>query len=221
MQCTRDFIFLLLIVFTRQISAQDTYKKEGFASYYHDKFEDRQTSSGEKFHQKKMTCAHRTLPFGTMLRVTNLANNKEVVVTVTDRGPFKKGRIIDLSRAAAKKLDFIKDGCTKVQIEVIADITDLSDTLEATAYTLIDSNTLYPTGFAVQVGSFVIKDNMEKMVAGLESVPDKKVFVRIKNEKSKQIYQVMIGLFNKRGEAFGYLDKIISKYPGAFIVELK
>lgn len=93
--------------------------KEGKASYYHDKFHGRMTASGTIFNQNEMTCAHKTLPFGTKLEVTNLSNNKTVVVTVTDRGPFIEGRHIDLSYAAAEKLGFINKGVQRVNFEII------------------------------------------------------------------------------------------------------
>ncbi len=87
----------------------------GEASYYADKFHGRQTASGETFNQYKLTCAHRTLPFGTLLEVTNLANNKKVTVVVNDRGPFAHGRVIDLSKSAAEKIDMIKTGVANVK----------------------------------------------------------------------------------------------------------
>jgi len=91
----------------------------GLASYYGADFHGRRTASGEIFDQWKMTCAHRSLPFGTRLKVTNMENKRSVVVRVNDRGPWVTGRIIDLSYAAAKKLDMIKEGVVKVKIEII------------------------------------------------------------------------------------------------------
>jgi rare lipoprotein A len=91
----------------------------GMASFYNDKFEGKTTASGEVFSQSKLTAAHRTLPFKTKIKVTNLANKKSVVVTVNDRGPFVKDRIIDLSKKAATKLDFIDKGVAKVRLEVL------------------------------------------------------------------------------------------------------
>jgi rare lipoprotein A len=91
----------------------------GMASFYSDAFEGKQTANGEIYKSSKMTAAHRTLPFGTEVKVTNLSNQRTVKVTVNDRGPFTKGRVIDLSRAAAVKLDFVDQGVTKVQIEPI------------------------------------------------------------------------------------------------------
>ena len=78
------------------------------------------TSSGERLHHDSLTCAHRTHPFGTMLRVTNLNNGREVVVRVTDRGPHGRGRIIDLSWAAAKALDILDHGVAMVRVEVVS-----------------------------------------------------------------------------------------------------
>ena len=92
----------------------------GSASYYADMFEGRTTASGVPFRQARMWAAHRTLPFGTRLRVTNLANGNEVEVEVVDRGPFAHGRVLDLSKAAARRLDFIRAGHTRVRIEVLA-----------------------------------------------------------------------------------------------------
>lgn len=98
------------------------YKKEASASYYHDKFNGRKTASGEKFDNERFTAAHRKFPFGTMLKVTNIASGKSVVVVVNDRGPFTKGREIDLSRKAYKTIAASQtSGLMKVKIEVIED----------------------------------------------------------------------------------------------------
>ncbi len=91
----------------------------GKASFYHDKFEGRQTANGEIFSQSKFTAAHKTLSFGTKLKVTNLRNGRQAIVVINDRGPFVAGRIIDLSRAAAEQLDMINEGVADVECEVI------------------------------------------------------------------------------------------------------
>jgi len=95
-----------------------SYIEYGQASYYSDEFQGRKTASGETYNKWDFTCAHKKLPFGTKLKVTNLKNGRSVAVRVNDRGPWIKGRIIDLSYAAAKKLDMIKDGVVKVKIEL-------------------------------------------------------------------------------------------------------
>jgi rare lipoprotein A len=86
------------------------------ASFYADKYVGRKTSNGEKFKQNKLTAAHKTLPFGTKVKVTNLSNGQSVKVRINDRGPFIQGRIIDLSKKAAKKIDMVNAGVTKVTI---------------------------------------------------------------------------------------------------------
>ena len=91
----------------------------GVASYYHDMFEGRLTANGEIFWQSGVTCAHKTLPFGTVLEITNLSNGKTARCRVNDRGPFVKGRIVDLTRRTAKQLDMIKVGITKVKVSKI------------------------------------------------------------------------------------------------------
>ena len=91
----------------------------GVCSYYARMHNGHITAGGEKFDSNAMTAAHRTLPMGTKLKVTNLSNGKSVVVTVNDRGPFVKGRVISVTRRAAQELGFIKQGITKVQIEQV------------------------------------------------------------------------------------------------------
>lgn len=94
-------------------------EQTGKATYYAQKFAGRSTASGEKFKPNKYTAAHRSLPFGTKVKVTNMANHKSVVVRINDRGPFTKDRIIDLSPIAAKKLQFIRQGVARVKIKVV------------------------------------------------------------------------------------------------------
>lgn len=94
--------------------------EKGQASYYADKFHGRATASGEKYDKRKMTGAHRTLPFGTVVRVTNTATGASVDVRINDRGPFKAGRVVDVSRAAAEKLGMIQAGVINCTVQVIS-----------------------------------------------------------------------------------------------------
>ena len=91
----------------------------GLASYYADRYHGRPTASGETFDTNKMTAAHRTLAFGTKVRVTNLDNGKSVVVRINDRGPFVQGRVIDLSPAAARRIEMTTAGVVPVKLEVL------------------------------------------------------------------------------------------------------
>lgn len=92
---------------------------EGSASYYHDSLEGRSTASGQPYRAAELTAAHRSLPFGSRVRVTNLANGKSVVVRVNDRGPFAANRVIDLSRAAASRIDLLRRGHGRVRLELL------------------------------------------------------------------------------------------------------
>jgi rare lipoprotein A len=95
------------------------YQETGKASFYANKFQGRRTASGVVFDQNARTAAHKKLAFGTKVKVTNLKNNKSVVVIINDRGPFVKGRIIDLSRSAFKAISHFDAGVIKVRIEVV------------------------------------------------------------------------------------------------------
>ncbi len=91
----------------------------GTASFYGKRFHGRRTANGERFDMRAMTAAHRTLPFGSKVRVTNPRNGKQVIVRINDRGPFAKGRAIDLSRAAAEEIGMIRRGHARVEMELV------------------------------------------------------------------------------------------------------
>ncbi len=98
------------------VNETDSVSKTGLATYYHRKFEGHRTSSGARYRSAKLTAAHRFLPFGTKVKVTNPANGKSVVVKVNDRGPFTKRYVIDLSESAAKKIGIFRKGSATVNL---------------------------------------------------------------------------------------------------------
>lgn len=108
---------LLFILMAVAVHGQEKFR--GNASYYSDKLHGRKMSNGKPYHRDSMTCAHRKLPFGTMLKVKNLKNGKEVVVKVTDRGPFSRKFVIDLSRAAARELGILAAGYSMMEITIL------------------------------------------------------------------------------------------------------
>jgi rare lipoprotein A len=112
-------IVLLLIFAVPRVFSQEVWQY-GNASWYGKFLDGRKTASGESYDMHEFTGAHRKLPFGTLVKVKNLRNGKEVIVRVNDRGPFNKSRIIDLSKAAAAALGLLKMGTTRVRIEVIS-----------------------------------------------------------------------------------------------------
>lgn len=118
--CMKKSLFIALIfVLTVPVFSLTVYKESVTASFYAEDFHGKRTSNGEKFNMNDLTCAHKVLPFDTILKVTNLANGKTVQVRVNDRGPFVVGREIDLSKAAAKQLNMIGSGTTKVKLEIV------------------------------------------------------------------------------------------------------
>ncbi len=121
------FSILFLVLFLSAGCASSRARPEprvdrsqiGIASYYGREFHGRRTASGQVYDRRELTAAHRTHPFGTRVRVTNLRNGRDVVVTITDRGPFKRDRIIDVSHRAARDLGFLREGTTRVRIDIV------------------------------------------------------------------------------------------------------
>ena len=123
------FLMLSLTVQSTNIQIKDSI---GIASYYGggDGYHGKRTANGEIFDENKLTCAHKTLPFGTKVKVTNLSNDKTLILRVNDRGPFIKGRIIDVSKEASIILGFHLQGITNVKIEIVDDNTDIVQLVE-------------------------------------------------------------------------------------------
>ena len=118
--CKAKWVSILLLILAKQGIGQDSlYVKTGLASFYAYRFHGRMTANGDIFHRDSLTAAHKTLPFGTLVRVTNLSNDKQVIVRINDRGMNGYKRIIDLSPAAARELSMIKKGIQKVRVEEI------------------------------------------------------------------------------------------------------
>ncbi len=146
-------IFILSLIFMAgEFCFADTiFKSNAVASYYADKFHGRKTSSGEIFNMHDFTAAHKSLPFGTRLKVTNLANGESVTVRVNDRGPFVAGREIDLSKAAAEKLDMIRTGTANVSITVLDSNNPGTSTVAATPKTAPEAKGAIPVSNKVIV----------------------------------------------------------------------
>ena len=167
----KSFLVLFFLIFS-SLSFSSVYKSNVKASYYAEKYHGRKTANGETFNMYAMTCAHKTLPFGTVLRVTNLSNNKAVDVRVNDRGPFVKGREIDLSKGAAQKIGMIKTGTANVRIEIVsggnapaavASAKTAKNPVAATA----QKGTSVSEYWDVQVGSFSSQENANRLAQGL------------------------------------------------------
>ena len=149
----------MIIIVTSPICAIEY----GEASWYGGKFQGRQTANGERFDTNMLTAAHKTLPFNTIVEVKNLENNKTVHVRINDRGPFVAGRIIDLSRAAASKLDMVGAGVAKVEVRIIEDPSELKDSVDHNMTTgLLQHN------WIIQIASFSNKEYADILIQKLE-----------------------------------------------------
>ena len=136
----------------------------GEASWYGGKFQGRLTANGERFDTNLLTAAHKTLPFNTIVEVKNLENDKIVHVRINDRGPFVEGRIIDLSRAAASKLNMVGAGVAKVEVRIIENPSELEGNEDHIAETgLLQHN------WIIQIASFASKENADKLVEKLKN----------------------------------------------------
>ena len=140
--------FAIILFLSISATAFADPESQGLASWYGGKFHGRLTSSGEVFDTNELTAAHRTLPFGTMVRVTNMDNGKAVIVKINDRGPFVEGRIIDLSMAAADEIGSVGQGVARVSLQIVGFASDRE---------------LY----AIQVGAYALEKNAEKARAAL------------------------------------------------------
>ncbi len=200
----------------------------GKASFYADKFEGSPTASGEKYKHSKLTAAHKTLPFGTKVRVTNTDNNKSVEVIINDRGPYVDGRIIDLSKSAAETLGFINQGLANVKIEVIdAGDGKTSQPIRSIDHVTVDEKEYYefeiarlkPKGFGVQIGTYQELVNLMRLSENLKKSYKKQVTVQVKIVNGIKYYGLILGQFSTRPKADQFKAEIVNKFPDAFIVE--
>lgn len=200
----------------------------GKASFYADKFEGSPTASGEKYRKGKLTGAHKSLPFGTKVRVTNLGNNQTVEVVINDRGPYVDGRIIDVSRAAAEKLGFVNQGLAEVKIEVLdAGDGKVSDPARTIDHVTVDEKEFYdfeisrlnPKGFGVQIGTYQELVNLMRLSENLKNSYKKQVTVQVKIINGVKYYGLILGQFPTRAKAEAFREELKNKFPDAFIIE--
>ncbi len=180
------------------------YREEGMASWYGNKFHGRKTSNGETYDMYGMTAAHKTLPIPAYVRVTNLANGRQIIVRVNDRGPFHGGRIIDLSYAGAKKLGYANSGTARVRVEAIdpanfqpnsVSLPSLSaqvDKPEKSQSFAVATNKLPAQPF-LQVGVYSSMNSARQLQDQLSSITTFPVSVRRFGEVKSPVFKVWIG----------------------------
>lgn len=203
--------------------AQGNFTETGQASYYGDEFNGKKTASGEIYNMNDFTAAHRTLPFGTKVKVTNTKNNKTIIVRINDRGPFKHGRIIDLSKAAAKEIDLIKYGVVDVKIETVSDtieppvIPDNNINLRKGYYTSELKKTS-PKGYGIQVGAFKQKENALKNLKEISNKNNKPLYLYVTSNFNSKKYKLYLGeVKNKKQAESLKIELKKSGFPDCFI----
>ena len=169
------------------------YTEEGNASWYGEPFNGRRASNGEIYDMYKLTAAHRTLPFDTMVRVTNVNNGKSTMVRITDRGPFVENRIIDLSLAAAREIDLVGPGVAPVRVEVLGNNAD-------------------PTAgfFTVQVGAFKDRGNAERLRDRLNASYSP-IFIQQYDGPDGTFYRVRVGKVSGEDAAQQFSEQLRSR----------
>lgn len=178
------------------------FVEEGIASWYGPGFHGKTTANGETYNQYAMTAAHKILPLGTQVRVTHLGNGRSIVVRVNDRGPFVDDRIIDLSRAAATRLEMMGTGTAKVRVQSLGSLPQTS------------SSEGIKGDFYIQVGAFGKIDNARKLIDILTKAGHKGRLVFGANK----MWNVQAGPWKSSDAAQKMLDAFHALYPRAFVV---
>ncbi|MBU1053240.1 MAG: septal ring lytic transglycosylase RlpA family protein [Proteobacteria bacterium] len=187
------------------------YRERGIASWYGKDFHGKKTSNGEIYNMHDMTAAHKTLPLGTIVKVLNLDNNKEITLRINDRGPFVSKRIIDLSYEAAKRIGIVGPGTCSVEVATIGqEVKSEKDRVAPIDY--------YSGNFTFQVGSYADKSNAETLKAKLNE-KYKNAHIAIINDGNRILYRVRVGLCSNLEDTAKY-EKILAEdgYADVFTV---
>lgn len=184
------------------------FEETGLASWYGRDFHGKKTSNGERYDMYAMTAAHKTLPMNTYVKVTRLDDGRETIVRINDRGPFVKGRVIDLSFTAAKDIGIDKDGTARVRLTALG---------SRNGQNLIQSN--YDSGnFLIQVGAFTVRDNALRLKDQL-AMKYRGASVSEFEKDSKTFFRVRIGPINSLSETKRLLKNVSSEgFDSSFIV---
>jgi rare lipoprotein A len=195
------------------MDSSNGFKERGVASWYGKKFHGRKTSSGVIYDMHAMTAAHKTLPLPTEVRVRNLKNGRSIIVTVNDRGPFVDNRIIDLSYAAAVKLDMIREGTALVEIGVVGGSATLaSDDIPVTDTQTAEVN---PGSLYLQVGAFGEQSNAQQLLDRLHGSGFQNAAIHSDTVRMPSMYRVRLGPIADVAE----YDELIDKMAALEIVE--
>ena len=196
------------------------FVQKGIASWYGKDFHGKKTSNGEIYNMYSKTAAHKTLPFGTYVRVENLSNRKEVIVRINDRGPFVTGRIIDLSYGAGRQIGLVGPGVAKVRLVALS--RKIGRIRSGNDYVpLVEAADFRKGKFSIQVGAFENKDNAIRLGDRLRVIFHYVTITTYVSPQERTLYRVRVSLSNDLTEANKMVDKL--KYLGfseTFIVAI-
>lgn len=184
------------------------YDEVGMASWYGSDFHGRKTANGQRYDMYGISAAHKTLPLGTRVRVTNLENRRSVVLVINDRGPFVRGRILDLSFGAAQRLGTVRKGVAKVRITAIG-----GSPPRPTKYA--DTNIRY---YHVRVGAFAVRDNADRVHRRLVAAGYHGAVINTVSRDGQTLHIVQAGSFTSRERAERVQVQLKSDFPTCYIV---
>ncbi len=193
------------------IDSAEDFTEEGVASWYGPGFNGKKTANGEVYDQTAMTAAHKTLPIPTLLKVENLENGKQIVVRVNDRGPFSKGRVIDLSEAGAARIGMLKKGTARVKLTVLSE--------DPNCYAVKGEEIDLDKGdFAVQIGAFIDVNNKDKFVEKVKLEDNYTTEVTVGDVDNLTFNRVRITGYKSKTDARTKADLLGEKFPGSFVI---
>jgi rare lipoprotein A len=214
--------FILCFLWHNSKAQQLGKVQVGWASYYGKQFHGRKTSNHEKYDMNKLTAAHRTFKFNTMVKVTNLSNNKSVIVRINDRGPYAKKRIIDISKAASDKIDMTKKGTVKVKVEIVgfngnveietedAPVIDFkNENFTIGKHYDLDGNEMEVKGFGIQIISgkdfMLVRDKALQ----LKNKNIDNIIIEVGEVNNSKFFRLMSGECQSKAIANKYLNEIL------------
>lgn len=199
------------------------YDEEGIASWYGEKFHGHKTSNGEIYNMYTFSAAHKHLPLPSFVRVTNLENGRSLIVRVNDRGPFHGERIIDLSYAAASRLDMLKTGTARVRVENVMPMP--GETPRAAASSPAAPENRQPQelaaneGYYLQAGAYSQKSVAEGIAQQLQEQVSQPAFTQAVPVKGRTIYRVRIGPYSQKSGALSDLERLKQgRFPDTLLV---
>lgn len=199
----RGWLLLLALLVSAGCATTKRVTETGVASWYGPDFHGKRTASGETYDQHELTAAHKTLPFGSIVRVTNIENGKSVDVRINDRGPYSRGRIIDVSRAAAVELDMIRSGTARVRVYVLKAAGPIIGELSVEMFT-------------VQVASYADEELARTVAADLRGG-----WVHPVRVNGTRYYRVYVGRFGDRQQAEAALAELKRQGVDGFVKQVQ